>query len=811
MAAIDIRTDAILPQLACGRELRVLGDLAKMNANSDYQPGEDLGAIVATKTHWLLRHGNWRARGRDEQLRPATCDLQYQEQTPSGEASEVQALALVRSGIPNALADSFGPECSSSRIAVTEADGWLTVNVSLTGACIRQQVNTLLSAWHNNRQIGTDGSICRLGLGGKSTGDYDVVVRDLTRAFFDDGRSGHNVLDEVVRTRVRDELLSISGPPLPDESYSFFECGNTEKYTGSPEDIAAEQGSQPLHEDVWDDLWPGIKWFLRRLIIVLAAAAGAAALASALATLSIPAAVAVLTAAGLGSFILTFGRIPETENHILMIESSRFLKNRILIEYYDAHGMATDAAEFRKHQDALRSWLLNKLHDVAETDFEEYNARPYQRYSLMALLNLHDFSEDAPLQTASQIILDRQFAKYVVGSSENRRFAPFRRQMHRLAEVFDNPGGKGVVDLTDSDFPAAMALAYIGETTHLPNSLAHRGAAQELAAIVMTDYRPPEMLIDLAMQSPGGLSGAGSDDIWQHRVRHASNEIYVRGRHFSIDAGGAQASWVNQLEILGVNSGIALDPNDRGAAFPTTLLLAASGQSPAGESGKRRDQLWQQIRIQGPKEDYSHEGASFHSYDRNLCVWKGFACGEDMRIPADLFGLAVTGPTRNGSTWRFIDTGACTNCFGAHRVFIALFTDFVVPTIDGDGTAHIGRGFFEAIDAEDAANDFTAFQSNVLSRNVSLGTVRGEYTTARGERVYFDATEQKGIGSVNGTAQPDLDDWPTGIDGNIIVRRDRGHVDVINRRMGRRLVLDFYSPISPTRQELVCTPAPCSP
>ena len=99
----------------------------------------------------------------------------------------------------------------------------------------------------------------------------------------------------------------------------------------------------------------------------------------------------------------------------------------------------------------------------------------------------------------------------------------------------------------------------------------------------------------------------------------------------------------------------------------------------------------------------------------------------------------------------------------------------------------------------------------MLSRNTTLGTVRGEYATARNEKIYFDATAQRGIAMVNGAAQPDLDGWPTGIDGNVIVRRGPAHYEITNRRLGRKLILDFYSPVSPTRQELGCTPVPCSP
>ena len=41
----ETRGEAIPPQLACGRELKVLGDLALMREDSDIQPSENFAAI----------------------------------------------------------------------------------------------------------------------------------------------------------------------------------------------------------------------------------------------------------------------------------------------------------------------------------------------------------------------------------------------------------------------------------------------------------------------------------------------------------------------------------------------------------------------------------------------------------------------------------------------------------------------------------------------------------------------------------------------------------------------------------------------
>src|SRR5262249_35446520 len=135
------------------------------------------------------------------------------------------------------------------------------------------------------------------------------------------------LLDDDVRDRLRDELISVSGPPLSSESYSLLECGNQERSTGTPEDIAAEQGQDSWLEGALDDFWDGLKWFFKRLILVLAIAVAAGAVAGALAVLGIPAAL-VAIGAGAAAIVVSLLRIPETENHLFMIETSRYLKNQ---------------------------------------------------------------------------------------------------------------------------------------------------------------------------------------------------------------------------------------------------------------------------------------------------------------------------------------------------------------------------------------------------------------------------------------------------------------------------------------------------
>ena len=119
-------------------------------------------------------------------------------------------------------------------------------------------------------------------------------------------------------------------------------------------------------------------------------------------------------------------RIPESENHRLMIETSRYLTNADIIARLEAEGY-DHVDDVRHDQGEVHDWLLHRLQDIAARDFQEYNARPYTRYSLNAVLNLHDFAAvkgDKVLADAARIVLDLSEAKFAATSNRGRRIVP---------------------------------------------------------------------------------------------------------------------------------------------------------------------------------------------------------------------------------------------------------------------------------------------------------------------------------------------------------------------------------------------------
>jgi hypothetical protein len=113
-------------------------------------------------------------------------------------------------------------------------------------------------------------------------------------------------------------------------------------------------------------------------------------------------------------------RIAETENHILMIMTARYLTNQLLYQrnptiFFDnrrnshveifASNFANILSGFgikphpvAPHQEpspgSCTSLMLSLLQGMLSDDFSEYNAKPYQRFTRYALLNLCTYAYD---------------------------------------------------------------------------------------------------------------------------------------------------------------------------------------------------------------------------------------------------------------------------------------------------------------------------------------------------------------------------------------------------------------------------------
>ena len=265
----------------------------------------------------------------------------------------------------------------------------------------------------------------------------------------------------------------------------------------------------------------------------------------------------------------------DTENHILMTEGSRYLKNRWLYEHGDTN------PEFDNVANGLEEFLLEHLAHMERAGFHEYNSRPYIGYTLTALLNLQSFAA-APVSAAATRVLDRANWEYALGSLQYRRFPPFRRQPRRAVDT----------DL-DGDYHTAMIktwMSLVEDDAHVSGLTVRSGDHQALW-VPFTRYRLPATTAAWLAAKPGDYFvriGHGAD---------GSGEIYSGGPDYLITAGG-----------------VARDRFKQSVARPTTLMLNDGELELSGL-----------LQVTGEGDDYRDWN--------NSGVYKKFAVGKRLRVP----------------------------------------------------------------------------------------------------------------------------------------------------------------------------------
>jgi hypothetical protein len=229
----------------------------------------------------------------------------------------------------------------------------------------------------------------------------------------------------------------------------------------------------------------------------------------------------------------TLGIVKETENHILMTEGSRYLKNRWLQLHGDSAPRHDNVAN------GLEGKLLAVLAEHAATGLYEFNSQPYIGYTITALLNLEAFAAE-PVRLAAREVLDLMNWSYALGSYRLRHFPPFRRRYEYAAATSLTFGYQSAFLKTWLSFaPGPMATPALG-----------RGGDVHALFAACLPYRPPDRVVRLIFEKGVGYFA---------QLGHgpgASPEIYSAGPHYLFSAGGTHRGERSQL-----------------IARPTTLLL----------------------------------------------------------------------------------------------------------------------------------------------------------------------------------------------------------------------------------------------
>jgi hypothetical protein len=482
---------------------------------------------------------------------------------------------------------------------------------------------------------------------------------------------------------------------------------------------------------------------------------------------------------------------PETENHLLMIETCRYLGNQLQL-------VRTGNAHFDNKTNGLRDWLLGHLQRLAKHDFLEFNSRPYARLSVHAILNLHEFAHDDEVRTAAQIVLDYVTVKFAVSSNRWRRVGPFRRLRDRTNSAEAN--NELLMD-SDGDPMTGFFMTYTGLANRdgipdnwFPDSWSFNAIIAGLAA-----YRPPPAAYILAMTRQPPM---------QHRFYHGKRprlraspdiadggvEIYYKSPSFLLTAGG-----------MFLNSGYGSDDlpiNDFAqCAIPQSLTLVPT----------RSDLKFVDLIRFDPYPDW-RDGVT-------TGVDRGFACGSNLRIPDRWFER--TGISREGP-WFFLDLDRDVPPEGRLGLYVAAYhtpperpEDLVKP-LDNLGVLH-------AVEAADVGFDFERFKRLTLERNTELPQkfeFGGTYTfrTADNHTIVFRLWPNglkylARIVGVDGVVPNDLFQALHLAEGDFLSAPGGhdGKIEVLHPGCKTPLVLDYRDPLRPVRNDNAeACPAPWS-
>jgi hypothetical protein len=750
-----VRDKVVIEFNACGRE----GDYADRRselANQNYdKQGEPLTEILLGKAAWIeANEGDPHAACHGVRIRLAP-------KNPDGSLLEPITQFAIKDQVTRANELSA---CETETGVTLNVDS-LAVNVALDATCMRRQINDAIVAMKKTRRLGTSGDVCldnlQLGLTFNGIvpsvglpGDYDVNNRDLVRLFyFAAGRNRRpGLLDQSTIDYMYRNLLAARGSLGPDGYSLLHDCYQPAgDQLGSPEDTADQH-------DAGNAFWNGLGDVANELLSLFCIAFGVDVMAAG----DVLGAGFVLL--GDNSPAQLFApdgdlNIPETENHRLMIETSRYLTNAAIIAKLSAENY-DHVDSIQSQQTDVRNWLLQRLQSIAKNDFDEYNSRPYTRYSLNAILNLYDFAGDAgdtDLQTAAQIVLDLSEAKFAAMSNRGRRIVPFRRRSEY--EVDDSASDPtGITDLYDEgDHEIARAMLLGGQTQLLQNGV-YILTLGDLVYPATERYALPEPVQAAIVERR----------VASQTVRHAGVEMAFQSPAFTISAGGLKTP--PAVTVFFGKISTEYDSN-AGVASQTTIIPTIAGNNIADV-----------FRFEGV-------GARDKRSD-NLCVAANFACGIQPEFPS-MFGKC---PEPQGAPPIFISSARCFPGLPGPHFYLAFLIAPCTGTFCGAGSQW---GVVEAVEATPPANagspgvDDPAFDRFVASRQGALAAIqpdtngKASYVTFDNRRIDFTLTEQKPeVTAIDGIPRPP---WAT--TGDLFVSDGAGHATIAGK--GGPITIDF--------------------
>jgi hypothetical protein len=482
--------------------------------------------------------------------------------------------------------------------------------------------------------------------------------------------------------------------------------------------------------------------------------------------------------------------VDDTENHVMMTETARYLTNQILRNRGSPY--STDA-RYDNVLNGNKVWMLEHLASFMRSSFYEYNSKPYQGATIVALNLLHTFAHDEEVVLAAEMLLDMITAWMSVQSDQLRRFVPFRRQPEYV-EIPQSWSG-------DSEDVRLSVL--VGSTTELPEI-----RTTELLSASISKYRINNIILDLFFPSNDNTST--SYFVGNTQVA----EIYAGSKHVLISAGGHSNPFrLGSRRItptkrpLNFNIGRGyffyklfelifdtLTDEERGWSRPTTII-------PRNQSVNF--DIQNMMRFVGNRD--SIDGAK----GQNLCVAPGFACGLAFTLGNIIGAEEIKNQcSMTAGNWTFFSliqgrnvSTICPN-YGFFAAMYVQQCDTEVCSSKADD-----YGLLEIQEQNKIGNlDFNQFQLKVLENNPGTfsSNSTNTYITVSGERIIFVIDPLDGQSSIveyNGTRYDrNYQQWPIA-KSDTIQSTTPGRLTIDNPKIGERLILDMTVPMLPKRFE----------
>ena len=206
--------------------------------------------------------------------------------------------------------------------------------------------------------------------------------------------------------------------------------------------------------------------------------------------------------------------LEDSENHILMTESSRYLKN----QWLKNHG--NNESKYDNSINGVAQKLKSFLEEIDTYGFYEFNSAPYLGYTYCSLLNLYEFAS-GDIRYLSGKLLDRLNWQYALSSYNFKHFPPNRRRF-----------GKSFKTNIDSDYHTVMLKVWASLYDDSLSIDISRGEHHALWA-TFASYKPADEVMELILNKPKPFFV---------KIGHGYNscpEIISGDKDYLLSAGGA--------------------------------------------------------------------------------------------------------------------------------------------------------------------------------------------------------------------------------------------------------------------------------